>query len=264
MPNVLLKSVTIAIGAVLMSACITTQTGGFEDKKDPKKAVELSVQAARSYIQEGKWDAAKRHLKTALEIDAHNAGANDALALIFWRTGEYEQVDKYFRDAISGATGSEASRIRNNYAAYLFDRKRYDEAEGQLEKVAEDLLYDKRAEAFLNLGRVRIKLKKFAEAKDVLERAMLMDRGNVAVMFQLAETHFQLGDYPKAKSFYDAYRKQVPTQSPASLWLGVRLAEQAGDKHSSASYALALKNLYPQSEEYLAYKSVYGNARTEH
>lgn len=266
MPNVFLKVITLMISALLMSACVTTQTGGFEDKKDPHKAVELSVQAARSYIQEGKWEPAKRHLKTALEIDPHNAGANDALALVFWRTGEYEQADKHFRAAISDAVDSEGSRIRNNYAAYLYDRKRYPEAETQLEKVAEDLLYEKRADAFLNLGRVRVKLKKFPQAKDALERAMLMDRGNSAVMLQLAEVHYQLSDYVKARTFYDAYRKQPQsqTQSPASLWLGLRLADRAGDRDSTASYALALKNLFPQSEEYLAYKSVYGNAGTEH
>ena len=264
MPNVLVRIIAVVISALLMSACVTTETGGFAEKKDPKKAVELSVQAARSYIQEGKWDAAKRHLKAALEIDPNNAGANDALALVFWRTGEYEQADKHFRAAISDAVDSESSRIRNNYAAYLYDRKRYGDAESQLEKVAEDLLYDKRADAFLNLGRVRVKLKKYEQAKEVLERALLMDRSNAAVLIQLAEVHFQLSDYAKAQNFYDAYRKQVQTSTPSSLWLGIRLAERAGDKNSSASYALALKNLFPQSEEYLAYKSVYGNAGTEH
>lgn len=264
MPNTLLKLAMMVFAALLMSACVTTQTGGFEEKKDPKKAVELSVQAARGYIQEGNWEAAKRHLKKALEIDGRNADANEALALVFWRTGEYEQAEKHFRAAISYAGDDAISRIRNNYAAYLYDRTRYADAESQLQKVAEDLLYDKRADAFLNLGKVRIKLKRYAEAKEVLERAMLMDRGNPMTMFQLAEVYFQLGDNAKAQGFYDAYRRLVPAQTPASLWLGIRLAERAGDKDSVASYALALKNMFPQSEEYLAYKSVYGNAGTEH
>ncbi|HET8711824.1 MAG TPA: type IV pilus biogenesis/stability protein PilW [Spongiibacteraceae bacterium] len=256
-------AVAVVIAAVL-SACVTTETGGFEDKKDPKKAVEYLVQAARGYIQQGTWEAAKRHLKSALDIDSQNPDANEALALVFWRTGEFEQADKYFREAVSDASGSDVSRIRNNYAAYLYDRQRYGDAEGQLEKVAEDLLYDKRPEAFLNLGMVRVKLKKYAQAKDVLERAALMDRNNPLVMFQLAEVYYQLEQYTKAQNYYDAFRQRVQTPSAASLWLGIRLADRAGDKDSAASYALALKNLFPQSEEYLAYKSVYGNAGTEH
>jgi type IV pilus assembly protein PilF len=186
------------------------------------------------------------------------------LALVFWRTGEYEQADKHFRTAIDYARDSDGSRIRNNYAAFLYDQKHYADAENQLEKVAEDLLYNGRPDAFLSLGKVRIKLKKYAQAKEVLERAILMDRGNPAVMFQLAEVYCQLGDYTKAQSYYDAYRKPNQAPSAASLWLGIRLAERAGDKDAAASYALALKNLFPQSEEYVAYKSVYSDAGTEH
>lgn len=264
MPNVLLKFAAVAAAALFMSACVTTQTGGFGDKKDPKKAVEYSVGAARNYIQEGNWDAAKRHLKNALAIDDRNADANEALALIFWRTGEYEQADKHFRAAINYANNDEGSRIRNNYAAFLYDRKRYAEAETQLEKVAEDLLYERRPDAFLSLGKVRIKLEKYAAAKDVLERALLMERGNPLTMIQLAEVYFQLGDYAKAQSFYDACRKTNQAPSAALLWLGIRLAERSGDKNAAASSALALKNLFPQSEEYLAYKSIYGDAGIEH
>lgn len=242
-----------AAALFVLGGCVTTQTGGFEDKKDPKKAVEFSVQAARSYIQKGNWEAAKRHLKVALKIDDRDADVHETMAQVFWKTGEYEQADEHFRRALGLAAGN--SRIRNNYAAFLYDRKRYADAEVELEKVTDDLLYDRRADAFVNLGRVRVKLKKYIEAKDILERAALMDRNNVALIsFELAEVHYQLGDYAKAQRYYEAYRKAASGQTAASLWLGIRLAEKFGDNDAVASYALALKNLYPQSEEYLAYK----------
>lgn len=245
----------------LLAGCITTHEGGFEEKKDPKKALAYSVEAARNYIQEGNWEAAKRHLKTALEIDDRNADVHESMALVFWRTGEFEQADKHFRTAVS--IDGNNSRIHNNYAAFLYEQKRYAEAEIQLQKVAEDLLYERRADAFVNLGMVRLKLKKYAAAKDVFERASLMDRGNPVITFQLAEVYYQLGDYAKAQSFYEGYRKQASGQSSASLWLGIRLADRFGDHDALASYALALKNLYPQSEEYLAYKSVYSDGGTK-
>ncbi|MDB6060718.1 MAG: type pilus biosis/stability protein PilW [Verrucomicrobiaceae bacterium] len=244
-----------------LQGCVTTQTGGFGEKKDPKKALEYSVQAARGYIQQGNWEAAKRHLKTALEIDDRNADVHETMAQVFWNTGEYEQADLHFRRALS--INSNDARIHNNYAAFLYDRKRYAEAETELEKVAEDLMYDRRADAFVNLGRVRIKLKKYAAAKDVLERAALMDRGNLMLTFQLAEVYYQLGDYAKAQSYYDSYRKSVNGQTAASLWLGIRLAEKFSDYDAAASYALALKNLYPQSEEYLAYKGANRDGGTK-
>jgi type IV pilus assembly protein PilF len=41
--------------------------------------------------------------------------------------------------------------------------------------------------------------------------------------------------------------------------LGIQLAAQYNDRNALASYGLALKNLYPKSNEYLQYKSQYQN-----
>jgi type IV pilus assembly protein PilF len=46
----------------------------------------------------------------------------------------------------------------------------------------------------------------------------------------------------------------VRQQSARGLWLGIRLAREAGDLNDEGSYALALSNLYPDSVEYQAYK----------
>src|SRR5690606_23855707 len=248
-----------SMAALLLAAtlalpgCVTTQTGGYDVKKDPQKAVDHSVQAARNYIQRGNWEAAKRHLKIALEINDRDASVHESMAQVFWKTGEFEQADQHFRRAI--ALDSSSSRARNNYAPFLYDRKRYAEAEPELERVAGDMLYERRPDAFVNLGRVRVKLGKYAAAQDVLERAALMDRDNATLIsFELAEVHYQLGDYAKAQRYYETSRKAASSQSAASLSLGIRLAEKLGDHDAVASYALALKNLYPQSEEYIAYK----------
>lgn len=241
----------------VLAGCVTTETGGFADKKDPKKAVELSVQAARNYLQEGNYEAAKRHLKTALEMDDNNAEVHESLAQVFWQTGEIEQADVHFRRAI--ALDGKNSRVRNNYAAYLYQQKRYQDAVAQLKLVCEDLLYDKRPTAFLNLGMAQLKLKDYTGAKTAFERAQLMDRNNPAILFQLAEVNFRLGEYARSQELFNAFRKDARRQTAASLWLGIRLADKFGDHNAQASYALALKNLYPRSEEYLEYVSVYGN-----
>lgn len=253
----LLKGLAAGLVCFALGGCVTTQTGGFEGKRDPKKTLEYSVEAARSYLQQGNYEAAKRHLKNALEVDSNNADVHETMAQVFWQTGEYEQADEHFRRALSVAGNS--SRIRNNYAAFLYSQKRYRDAEEQLLKVAADLMYERRGDAFINLGRVQIKLKEYPAAKDTLERALLMQRNNPETVFALAEVYYQLGDLTKAQQFYAAYRQQVPTQSAESLWLGIRLAEKNRDHDTVASYAMALKNLFPRSDEYIEYKSVYGD-----
>ena len=247
----------MGLAALLLAGCVTTETGAFTEKKDPQKAVQLSVEAARSYIQRGNWDAAKRHLRSALEADPNNGEVHEALGLVFQNTGEFELADQHFRKAVA-LDGT--PRIRNNYAAYLYQQKRYDSAADQLEKVVADTLYEGRPNAYVNLGLVRMKLKQYGLARDAFERARLMERSNPLTLFQLAEANYQLGELARAQELYSAYRKQVPRQTAGSLWLGIRLADKFGDRNAMASYALALKNLYPRSEEYLEYQSVYGGS----
>lgn len=240
-----------------LSGCVTTEQGGFGGKKDSERALEFSLQAARSYIAQQNWEAAKRHLRTALSMDERNAEVHEAMALVFQNTGEFELANEHFQRAV--ALDGAASRIRNNYAAFLYQRDEYAAAEKQLERVVTDVLYDKRGAAFVNLGMARMQQQKYEGAKEAFERAWMMDKQSLVTMFELAEVYYHLGDYAKSQRFYTAWRDRIGRQSPAGLWLGIRLADQFDDHNAQASYALALKNMYPRSEEYLEYVSVYGN-----
>ncbi|MDZ7824747.1 MAG: hypothetical protein U5R48_00300 [Gammaproteobacteria bacterium] len=48
--------------------------------------------------------------------------------------------------------------------------------------------------------------------------------------------------------------RDLARRTPASLWLGIRLARVAENVDAEASYALQLRNLYPLSEEYRLYR----------
>ncbi|MFA7552994.1 MAG: type IV pilus biogenesis/stability protein PilW [Spongiibacteraceae bacterium] len=247
----------VLLSLTLVSACVTTETGGFSTKQDKKKSLDYSVQLAMTYIRNGNWEAAKRHLKTALEIDNSSADVYEALAIVFQQTGENELAETNFKKSIS-LDGS-LSRVRNNYAAFLYQQSRYEEAVKQLELVVEDTLYEKRPGAYENLGLAYVQLKKYDKAEAAFRRAYLMNKRNVGLVYQLADVYFLMGEYPKSQQFYDAYRKQVTQQPAQALWLGIRLAEKFDNQDAIASFALALKNLYPMSKELLEYNKTYGS-----
>ncbi len=249
--------VLLLIGVLSLNGCVTTEKGGIGSKANDKKALEYSVQLARSYIRSNNWEAAKRHLKNALEIDDSSYEVYEALALVFQNTGEFELAEKNYKKSI--ALNSGFSRVRNNYATFLYQQRRYDEAAEQLEMVVKDTLYDKRPAAYINLGRAYAQLNQLPKAEAAFHRAYLMDRRNIALIYQLADVYYQLGEYAKSQQYYDAFRTQVKRQPASALWLGIRLADKFDNHNDMSSYALALKNLYPTSEEYLKYKETYAN-----
>lgn len=247
-------STSLLVGAVLLStACVTTNTGGFEEKADENKALDTSLQLARSYISMGNWDQAKRHLQYVESVDKNNPETLAALALVFQNTGEPENAEQYYKRSILLAP--KVMRTRNNYAVFLYELGRYEEAAAQLEVVTEDLLYERRVEAFLNLGRCYQKLGRVSDAEAAYRRAFLMERKNPAALLALADVTFELGRFAEAQHYFDAYQSFAASPTAESLWIGIRLADKFDDKDAHASFALALKNLFPKSEEYLLYKS---------
>lgn len=250
------RCVALLLMAVLLAACITTERGSLVSRADEQKALEDSLLLARSYIKHGKWEAAKRNLKVALEIDKSSAEIYEAMALVFQNTGELELAEKNYKQAIK--LDREFSRARNNYAAFLYQQRRYREAIDHLQIVVADTLYAKRSSAYINLGRSQVQLEALEQAEQAFRRAHLMERNNLSLMYELADVYYRLQNYPESQKFYDAYRSRVKQQPAQALWLGLRLADKFGNRNSVSSYALALKNLYPTSKEYLEYKRVFG------
>ncbi len=246
------KNIVAVTLILLCSACVTTTETVFTEKASPEKALDRRVELARNYVGEGDYENAKRNLKLAYEIDPNNAKVHEAFALVYQSTGEYEMAEESFKTAIR--LDKSFSRARNNYAVFLYSQERYEEAEEQLEYVAGDTLYEGRPSAFVNLGLCRRKLFDDPGAEEAFVRALAMNRTNRIALLEVAEIRFDAGDYPVSGQYYDTYRTVARQQSARGLWLGIRLAREAGDRNAEGSYSLALRNMYPNSAEYQAYK----------
>ncbi len=235
------------------TACVTTEERVFAGAQaSPERALESRLHLARGYLAKGNWDAAKRNLGLASDIDPGAPEVHEAFALLYQSTGEHELAERSFRRALE--RDGDFSRARNNYAAFLYQRQRFREAEAQLEIVVRDALYEARPQAYLNLGMCRARLGDWRGAREALSRALSMERDNSAALVELAHLEYQRGRWRAAQRHYDDYRALVRPQSARGLWLGVRLAHARNDGDAQASYALALRNLYPDSAECRAYR----------
>jgi len=251
------KSVCLRVIAVFalvlpLAACITSEGRVFTTEASPKEALKTRVQLARSYIGEQNWEDAKRNLRIAQEIDPNAPDVHEAFALVYQATGEYELAEASFKKAIS--LQKSFSRARNNYAAFLYSQERYREAEEQLEVVVSDTLYESRTQAFINLGLCRRRLEDNAGARQALTRALAMDRNNRLALLELAHIEYEDQDWAMAERHLTSYRALTRRQSARALWLGVRLSHALGNADDQASFALALRNLYPDSAEFQAYE----------
>ena len=246
------KTIVMAMLLLLLSACVTQKGQVFTEEVDKDAALERRVQLARSYIGEQNWEDAKRNLKLAADIDPDAPEVNEAFALVYQSTGEYELAEHHFLRALEQQP--KFSRARNNFAVFLYQQQRYQDAEEQLEIVVADTLYESRPRAFLNLGLCRLRLENDAGARTAFKRALTMDRTNTLALMELAHIDYRAEDWASAQRYYDYYKSIVKRQSARGLWLGVQLAYELNDQNAQASYGLALRNMYPDSPEFQAYE----------
>ncbi len=232
----------------VLAGCVTEISGGTQRTSDPDATLDKRVALARQYIGVGDWENAKRNLELAQEIDADNAEVAEAFALVYQSTGEFEMAEQQFRAALKA--DPKLSRARNNYAAFLYSRRRYVEAEREFQRVTEDTLYSGRPMAFVNLGLCRIQLEDKPGAESAFNRALAMDRRNPVALLEMGFLLLEAGDTGEANRYHGAYRTVSPQQSPRGLLLGLLIAEAMGDQDALGSYELALRNLYPDSSEY--------------
>ncbi|MBM28153.1 MAG: type IV pilus biogenesis/stability protein PilW [Halieaceae bacterium] len=240
------------VTVLLLSGCVTEYSGGAQMTADPDATLDKRVSLARQYIGVGDWDNAKRNLELAQEIDPQNAEVFEAFALVYQSTGEFELAEQQFKAAL-GAEPS-LSRARNNYAAFLYSRGRFTEAESEFSRVTDDTLYSGRPMAFVNLGLCRLQLSDPVGAEAAFSRALSMDRRNSVALLEMGFLRLEAGDTDEAKRYHGTYRTVTPQQSPRGLLLGLRIADLTGDQDALGSYELALRNLYPDSAEYRAWR----------
>ncbi len=235
-----------------LTGCVTETSDSLAQNRDPDKATKLYVEAGMRYMQVGKMASANIKLKRAEEISPNDASVNNALALFYSIEGDDEMAEKHFKRALD--LDAEFSQARNNYAAFLFSKERYEDARKHLEIVVKDYLYPKRYAAFENLGICYRRLGQDEEAKKAFGRALQINAKLPNAILELAEIYLQEGNNLLASRYLKQY-EAFAASNPRQLWIGIQLQRRLGDKNKLASYELALKNLFPGSEEFKAYKA---------
>ncbi len=244
------KSCTLWLAAMLLTGCVTT----LDSPPQPvnlDKAENTHVQAGLGYLRQKDKESARRHFYKALKINSDSAGAYNGLALLYWMEKEPELADKDFRKALS--IDPDMSQARTNYGSFLYSQGRYQDAAEQFERVARDYSYEGRHSALQNLGLTQLKQGKVDDAERTFKQVISVNARSAGAYLELADIYFQRQDFALAKQYLDQFGR-LSRQSARSLWLGIRLERIFGNKDKEASYALALKNLHPYSEEYLQYK----------
>ena len=236
----------LVMACVLLSACETLKGGGDERGESKLEARARShTELGAAYFQQNKLEIALDEFKYAAEIDPNYAQAYNGLGLVYAALGEDAKADGNFKKAIQVEPRN--SESHNNYGSFLCARKRYDESITHFLEAVKNPLYATPNLAYANAGICSVRKNDTKNAEIYLSKALQIEPLTHPAATQLADIQLKRGDATTANKTLQNALLDYP--GPDTLWLGIKIARALEDKNSEASFALQLRQQYPNSEQ---------------
>jgi len=241
---------------LLLAACAGTQP---QDDSGPKSQTPTSgeetgertrarvhTELAASYYDLGNMPVALEEVREALRADPNYGPAYNVAGLVYGRLNDDRRATEAFQRAL--AINPADYNAHNNFGMFLCERKREREAIRHFEEALRNPLYPFPDRSLVNAGVCARRSGDLAGAEAYLQQALKVRFNQPQALYQLADLSYMRGDAEAARGYLGRLTKTVQPNAE-TLWLGLRVARRLGDRHAEASYALQLRNRFPESAE---------------
>jgi type IV pilus assembly protein PilF len=239
------KFLTALLTAATLSACVSTETvsrqaGPSED------AGKQNYQLGAQYYRNGNYELARSRLERAIEFDPKNAKAHSLLALTFDELGIDRLADESFRRAVRLAPDDKD--VRNAYAVYLCQNRKYDDALEQFDRAIRIRENDSSWIEMTNAGVCVSQKPDLDRAEGYFRQALGVRPTYGEALIQMAALKHSTDDNLTARAFLQRYLADNPSSAPV-LYLAVQIETVLGDDRAATDYMNQLLRDFPQSAE---------------
>jgi len=225
---------------------LKSQSSTTSDETAERARARIHTELAASYYELGNMPVALEEVRESLRSDPNYGPAHNIAGLVYARLKEDRLAEESFQRALRISPTD--YNAHNNYGLFLCDRKREREAITHFMSAVNNALYPFPDRSLVNAGVCARRGGDLAGAEGYFQRALKIRPNQQQALFQMADLSYLKADYPGAR-LYLARLNQLAQMGAEALWLGVRLERRLGDRNSEASYALQLRNRFPESVE---------------
>ena len=198
------------------------------------------------YMRAGEYRLAMEKLQRARAAKPDYYPTYNALGLLYQNLGLPDDAEKNFLYALK--LNPDNSSTLNNYGQFLCSQGKLEEAEKRFLAAAENPLYQTPEIPYANIGTCAYKNNDIEKANNYFQKALALNPVIPIALIHMCEISYNAGDYPAARQYLKRYLSSSK-HTPQSLWLGIRIERELGDKDMESSYTMLLRNQYPESEE---------------
>lgn len=237
---------TVLVIFVFLNGCATNQNHVLSPGHDPDKTARLNLELGMAYMEKNDNEKALRKLRKAIQIDPQYADAHSAIAILYSRLGEDGEAGTHYEKAVKLEPHN--SGALNNYGQYLCAHDQRQKADTMFKRALANPLYQTPEFAFLNAGICAKGAQDFDQAESYFRAALKQNPYMVPALFHMADLSFSLKRNLPARGYIERYSEAIQ-HNARSLWLAIQIERALGDFDQEASYALQLKNNFPDSQE---------------
>lgn len=248
----LTRAFAVAACLVFAGCAATNEDSGVGANTGPAPDTSARTRArvhtdlAASYFELGNMAVALAEIREALRADPGYAPAQNVAGLVYAQLKEDRLAEEAFQAALQ--INPSDSDAHNNYGRFLCERKQEQEAIKHFLAAVRNPLYPSPERSWVNAGMCARRGGDLPAAEGYFQQALKLRPGQPQALYQMADISYARREYALAKG-YLMRLTQVTTASAEVLWLGVRVERRLGDRASEASYALQLRNRFPNSRE---------------
>jgi len=232
--------------AVLLAGCTSTGSRHQSSSEGQKDPAEVNAQLGIEYMRKGMYEASLEKLNKAVRQNPDLQLAQVSLAILYERLGEEESAAKHYRKAYSIDRKNPVTL--NAYGQFLCRKGQLDEADAMFLAAVKDPLYQMPELVYTNAGICARKRPDMELAEKYFREALRRNPRYQPALQEMVRTSFAREEYLATRAYLQRMQVLTPL-TPEFLWIGVRAESELDDRNAMASYALVLKNQYPEAEE---------------
>ena len=221
------------------------------DESDASKRARVRLELATAYFGRGDLVTALDEVKQSIQSDPASSAAYSLRGLIYAGMGDDALAQDSFRRALQ--LDPRDADAMHNYAWYLCQQKRHDEADALFARALAEPSYRGETRTLFARGVCQARAGRYVEAERTLAQSYELDPGNPAIAVNLSEVLYRRGDYERARFHIRRVNAMGEVANAQTLWLAARIEMRAGNRRAADELGAQLRGRYPQSREAAAF-----------
>jgi type IV pilus assembly protein PilF len=240
-----------ALVLVFLGACAT---GGADreirtdsDQTGSEKRARVRLELASAYFGRGQPTTALDEIKLALAAQPDLPDAYNLRGLVYASLNEPVLAEQSFQRALQLAPRD--GDTLHNYAWYLCQQRRFDDAEAQFTAALSAPQYADVPRSLLARGVCQARNGRWADAERTIARSFELDPANPSTAFALAEVLYQRGEFERARFYVRRINSQPDQSNAQSLWMAARIERRLGNMAGVEDFGRQLRERFPDASE---------------